>query len=147
MDLSKSLKIEEKKRKKMLDETIKNINSYSENLIVKDKNIEHYKIEEIKYKTLIKELNDYIKIYKDKIDSLEHSNKSDSDEVMKLRKKVLNNKTEISNLKSMVELFVKEYGVSKVSAITKVDEKKIKEIIKDNNTDIVNMLDENLPNE
>ena len=147
MDLSKSLKTEEKKRKKILEETVKNMDGYSEYLLLKNKNIEHYKIEEIKYKTTINELNDYIKIYKEKLDKLEDANKNDIDEVMKLRKKVLNDKTEISSLKSMIELIVKEYGINKISEITKIEKNKIEEIIKDDNTKIANMLDENLPNE
>ena len=65
---------------------------------------------------------------------------------MKLRKKVLNDKTEISSLKSMIELVVKEYGINKISEITKIEQKKIEEIIKDSDTKIANMLDENLPN-
>ncbi len=146
MDLSKSLKTEEKKRKKILEETVKNMDGYSEYLLLKNKNIEHYKIEEIKYKTTINELNDYIKIYKEKLDKLEDANKNDIDEVMKLRKKVLNDKTEISSLKSMIELIVKEYGINKISEITKIEKNKIEEIIKDDNTKIANMLDENLPN-
>ena len=65
---------------------------------------------------------------------------------MKLRKNVLNDKTEISSLKSMIELIVKEYGINKISEITKIEKNKIEEIIKDDNTKIANMLDENLPN-
>lgn len=146
MDLSKSLKTEEKKRKKILEETVKNMDGYSEYLLLKNKDIEHYKIEEIKYKTTIKELNEYIKIYQDKLAKLEDTNKVDNNEVMKLRKKVLNDKTEISSLKSMIELVVKEYGINKISEITKIEQKKIEEIIKDSDTKIANMLDENLPN-
>ena len=60
-----------KKREVMLDDVIK---SMSDIEVKKNENanqLQKYKVDIIKYKTTIKELNEYIEIYKQKLDNLE----------------------------------------------------------------------------
>ena len=90
-----------------------------------EKTIRHHKVEEIKYKTTIKELNDYIEIYKNKISELEETNMKYEKEVMPLRKKILRNETDLSTLKSILQMFVKEYGIDNVVELTKIEKNKI----------------------
>ena len=128
-EFSNHLKADAKERQKMINDALNNINNYSKQIINNNKTIEQYKIDEIKYKTTIKELNDYIEIYKSKLEKLEVENESGNNEVMKLRKKILKDKTDISKLKSIIELLIKEYGISNVSSVAKIDEDKLSKMI------------------
>lgn len=128
-EFSNHLKADAKERQKMINDALNNINNYSKQIINNNKTIEQYKIDEIKYKTTIKELNNYIEIYKSKLEKLEIDNESDNNEVMKLRKKILKDKTDISKFKSIIELLIKEYGISNVSSVAKIDEDKLSKMI------------------
>lgn len=128
-EFSSHLKADAKERQKMINDALNNINNYSKQIINNNKTIEQYKIDEIKYKTTIKELNNYIEIYKSKLEKLEIDNESGNNEVMKLRKKILKDKTDISKFKSIIELLIKEYGISNVSSVAKIDEDKLSKMI------------------
>jgi protease II len=119
---------ESKARKEMIDDALEAMNNYSEEIIKKDKNLEQYKIEEIKYKTTIKELNDYIEIYKNKISSYEKENKELEKEVMSLRKKNLKDSTNLSSLQSILENFIHEYGIETVSTVTKLTSEQLEKL-------------------
>lgn len=119
-----------KKREVMLDDVIKSMEDIE---VIKTNNrnmIQKYKIDEIKYKTTIKELNEYIEIYKQKIEDIEKNNEKDDKEIISLRKKLLLQETDISTLKSILDLFVQEYGIDKVSEITKLEKNKIESYLK-----------------
>ena len=119
-----------KKREVMLDDVIKSMEDIE---VIKTNNrnmIQKYKIDEIKYKTTIKELNEYIEIYKQKIEDIEKNNEKDDKEILSLRKKLLLQETDISTLKSILDLFVQEYGIDKVSEITKLEKNKIESYLK-----------------
>lgn len=128
-EFSNHLKADAKERQKMINDALNNINNYSKQIINNNKTIEQYKIDEIKYKTTIKELNNYIEIYKSKLEKLEVENESCNNEVIKLRKKILKDKTDISKFKSIIELLIKEYGISNVSSVAKIDEDKLSKMI------------------
>lgn len=119
-----------KKREVMLDDVIKSMGDIE---VMKTNNantIQKYKIDEIKYKTTIKELNEYIEIYKQKLEKLENNNENDDKEIINLRKKLLIQETDISTLKSILDLFVQEYGIDKVVEITKLEKSKIESYLK-----------------
>lgn len=119
-----------KKREVMLDDVIKSMEDIE---VIKTNNrntIQKYKIDEIKYKTTIKELNEYIEIYKQKLDEIEKNNQKDDKEIMNLRKKFLIQETDISTLKSILDLFVQEYGIDKIVEITKLEKSKIESYLK-----------------
>lgn len=119
-----------KKREVMLDDVIKSMGDIE---VMKTNNantIQKYKIDEIKYKTTIKELNEYIEIYKQKLEKLENNNETDDKEIINLRKKLLIQETDISTLKSILDLFVQEYGIDKVVEITKLEKSKIESYLK-----------------
>lgn len=118
-----------KKREVMLDDVIKSMTDIE---ILKTENankLQKYKIDEIKYKTTIKELNEYIEIYKKKLEEIE--NKQADKEIVSLRKKILMQETDISTLKSILDLFVREYGIDKIVELTKLDKKKIESYLGD----------------
>ena len=119
-----------KKREVMLDDVIK---SMSDIEVKKNENanqIQKYKVDIIKYKTTIKELNEYIEIYKQKLDNLEKNNDKDDKELINLRKKLLIQETDISTLKSILDLFVQEFGIDRVVELTKLEKSKIESYLK-----------------
>ena len=123
---SQKLNKESKLREEMLDDAIKYMENISDKKSNEEKSIEQYKIEEIKYKTTIKELNEYVDIYKNKIESLENQTKNDNNELINLRKKSLQDDKDITTLKSILDLLITECGIDKISQITKIDEEKLK---------------------
>ena len=52
-------------------------------------------------------------------------------EIVNLRKKTLSNETLLSTLKSMVTIFVKYYGIEKVSEITGIEQDNIEKYLQD----------------
>ncbi len=130
-DLKRQLSKESKKREEILDDVLKDIASYSEQIAIQKESIEQSKIEEIKYKTTIKEQDGYIEIYKKKIEDLEIEKQKQEKEINSLRKKVLSYTTKLSSLQSILDLFIREYGIEQISSITKIEEEQLKKLIKE----------------
>lgn len=130
-DISRKLNKESKLRKEMLDDALESMSNYSEQIMKNEKSLQQYKIEEIKYKTTIKELNEYINIYKTNIETLEEENKKLTDEVMSLRKRVLNQKTKASSMDSILEVFIREYGIDQISAVTKIEKEQLNKFLEE----------------
>lgn len=128
-DIKKRLRAESKEREEMLDDVLKDMAMYSEQIAKQEESFQQSKIEEIKYKTTIKEQNGYIEIYKKKIETLEEDNKRVNKEVMTLRKKILTQNTKLSSLQSILDLFIREYGIEQISNITKIEEEQLKKLI------------------
>ena len=116
---------ESKERKEMLNDAIEAMTNYSGEILKKDADLEQYRIDEIKYKTTIKELNEYIEIYKNRQEVLERTSSEQDEEIMSLRKKVLKDKTDLSALKTILEIFINEYGIEQISAVTKIEKEKL----------------------
>ena len=58
---------ESKLRESIMEDTLRSLEDYKTKQIKEEKKQEQYRIAEIKYKTTINELNDYINIYKKKL--------------------------------------------------------------------------------
>ena len=120
-----------KKREVMIDDVIKSISDIEVKNTANENLIQKYKIAEIKYKTTINELNEMIEIYKKKLDELTLDDESSDKELISLRKKIIKPDTDISTLKSILDLFVHEFGMDKVLDVTKLDKKKIESYLGD----------------
>ena len=129
-NFSKKLNEEAKLRESILDDAFKSLEDYSKRKLKAEKSIQKSKVDEIKYKTEINELNDYIEIYKSKIKTLENENDKLDKEVLPLRKKVLKSESDVTTLSSILQLFVDEYGIDKIVDITKLDKNKIESYLK-----------------
>ena len=129
-NFSKKLNEEAKLRESILDDAFKSLEDYSKRKLKSEKSIQKLKVDEIKYKTEINELNDYIEIYKSKIKTLENENDKLEKEVLPLRKKVLKSESDVTTLSSILQLFVDEYGIDKIVDITKLDKNKIESYLK-----------------
>ena len=112
-----------KKREQMLNDAIMSIGNIETKNSEYESIIQKYKVEEIKYKTTINELNDMVEIYKAKLEEMTTDDEKSDKEIIRLRKTILKQETEISNLKTILGLFVNEYGIEKVIELTKIDEK------------------------
>lgn len=128
-DIKKTLRKESKEREEMLGDALKDMAMYSEQIIKQEESFQQSKIEEIKYKTIIKEQNGYIEIYKQKVESLEHDNEKLNKEIMTLRKKILTQNTKLSSLQSILDLFIREYGIDQIANITKIEDEQLKKLI------------------
>lgn len=128
-DIKGTLRKESKEREEMLDNALKDMAIYSEQIIKQEESFQQSKIEEIKYKTTIKEQNGYIEIYKQKIEALEGDNEKLNKEIMILRKKILTQNTKLSSLQSILDLFIREYGIGQIASITKIEEDQLKKLI------------------
>ena len=120
-----------KKREVMIDDVIKSISDIEVKNTANENLIQKYKIAEIKYKTTINELNEMIEIYKKKLDELTLDDETSDKELISLRKKIIKQDTDISTLKSILDLFVHEFGMDKVLDVTKLDKKKIESYLGD----------------
>ena len=129
-NFSKKLNEEAKLRESILDDAFKSLEDYSKRKLKSEKSIQKLKVDEIKNKTEINELNDYIEIYKSKIKTLENENDKLEKEVLPLRKKVLKSESDVTTLSSILQLFVDEYGIDKIVDITKLDKNKIESYLK-----------------
>lgn len=129
-NFSQKLSDESKHREEMLDDAIKLVTSMSDKKMNDEKTLQQYKVDEIKYKTTINELNEYVDIYKNKTETLEKQNKEFSSELINLRKKDLESAREITALKTVLDVLIKECGIERISEITKIDENKLEEYIR-----------------
>ena len=129
-NFSKKLSEEAKIREELLDDAFKSLEDYSKRKLKDEKSIQKSKIDEIKYKTEINELKNFIEIYKNKVESLEKENSNLEKEVLPLRKKVLKSESDVTTLSSILQLFVDEYGIDKIVDITKLDKNKIESYLK-----------------
>ena len=120
-----------KKRESMLDDAIKSMDDIEVKKTENENLIQKYRIAEIKYKTTINELNEVIEIYKKKLDDASGNDEKNDQELIRLRKKILKQETDLSTLKSILDLFIHELGIDRVVDITKIDKKKIESYLGD----------------
>lgn len=128
-EISKSLKNESNDRKKMMEEVTSNLNTYSYRIIELENKIKEYELEEIKYKSLQRENKELTKIYElkledlnNKIDELEKENKE-------IKKELINEKTASNNLKSILQVMIKKYGMEELEQLSGISTDKIKEYL------------------
>ncbi len=120
-----------KNRESMLDDALKSISDIETRQSEKENLIQKYRIQEIKYKTTINELNEMIEIYKKKLDLISTDDEKSDKELIQLRRQILKQETDISTLKTILDLFVREYGIDRVVDLTKIDKKKIESYLGD----------------
>ena len=130
-NLSKELKSDADARKTILKEANERMDNYSNKLIDYQKEIEKYKLQEIEYKNQERELNDYIKMYNTKCEEHNEELVKLNNEIVRLRKKILSNDTNLSNLKSMVTVLIKKYGIDEIATITGIDKYNIEKYLQD----------------
>ena len=130
-NLSKELKSDADTRKTLLKEVNEHMDNYSIKLIEYQKEIEKYKLREIEYKNQERELNDYVEMYNTKCEEHNEEVVKLNDEVIRLRKKILSNDTNLSNLRAMVTVLIKKYGIDEIASVTGIEKDNIEKYLQD----------------
>lgn len=128
-EISKSLKNEEKDRKKMMEEVTSSIDSYTFRILELENKIKDYELEEIKYKNLERESKELTKIYELKLEETDKKLLKKEEENKSLKKELMNEQTIHNNLKSMLEVIVNRYTIEEISEISGLSINKIKEYL------------------
>lgn len=130
-EIEKQMKEESNERKTIIDEVNKNIDNYSFQMNNYEKIIRENELKEIKYQNQERELEELKKIYDLKCKDLDASITKSQNEIINLRKKILNQNNVISNLKSIVTSIVNEDGLDKLSNITGIEKDNIEKYLQD----------------
>lgn len=130
-EIEKQMKEESNERKTIIDEVNKNIDNYSFQMNNYEKIIRENELKEIKYQNQERELEELKNIYDLKCKDLDASITKSQNEIINLRKKILNQNNVISNLKSIVTLIVNEDGLDKLSSITGIEKDNIEKYLQD----------------
>lgn len=128
-EISKSLKDESKDRKKMMEEVTSNLDTYSYRVIELENKIKEYELEEIKYRSLQRENKEVTKIYELKLEDLNNKIVELEKENKETKKELINEKTASNNLKSILQVIIKKYGMEEVEQLSGISTDKIKEYL------------------
>lgn len=129
--MESTMKQDSKNRKKILKSVEKELDAHSKKLIEYDQIEKAYKLLEVKYNVLKKEFDDNINNSSNTIDKLKTTVESLDSENKILKKMIMNQKRKVSGLQSIVELMVKDYGISNIEVVTGLSAEKIKEYFQD----------------
>ncbi len=130
-EIEKKMKEESNERKTIIDEVNKNIDNYSFQMNNYEKIIRENELKQIKYQNQERELEELKKIYDLKCKDLDASITKSQNEIINLRKKILNQNNVISNLKSIVTSIVNKDGLDKLSNITGIEKDNIEKYLQD----------------
>ena len=130
-DVFINLKDDSADRKKILKEVNSNLDGYSYKIIEYENRIKEYELMEIKYKNLDRETKEKENIYNSKIEIIKEENESLKEEIVDLKKQVISKESKMSFIKSILQILVKEYGLSKVAETTDTKESKITDCIEE----------------
>lgn len=131
LEIEKQMKEESKERKTIIDEVNKNIDGYSFQMNNYEKTIKENELKEIKYQNQTRELAELKKMYDLKCQELDNITSKNQNEIISLRKKILNQNNLISNLKSIITLVINEDGIDKIVSITKIEKDNIEKYLQD----------------
>ncbi len=138
MDINEDIptNIEEKMRQDSLDrdrimeEVNRNLDSHSRRIVEYDQKAKTLDILEVKYNSLERESKETITTMQKKIEILTEENANLENEVMILRRTVLNYKSKTTGLQSVVELMINDFGIDQVVLATGIDKDKLKDFLK-----------------
>ncbi len=138
MDINEDIptNIEEKMRKDSLDrdrimeEVNRNLDNHSRRIVEYDQKAKTLDILEVKYNSLERESKETITTMQKKIEILTEENANLENEVMILRRTVLNYKSKTTGLQSVVELMINDFGIDQVVLATGIDKDKLKDFLK-----------------
>ncbi len=127
--------IEEKMKQDSLDrdrimaEVNRNLDSHSRRIVEYDQKAKTLDLLEVKYNSLERESKEVIAAMQKKIEALTEENANLENEVMILRRTVLNFKSKTTGLRSVVELMINDFGIDQVVLATGLDKDKLKDYL------------------
>ena len=127
--MSNNLEKESQDRNKIMKEVTNKMEEHSYKIIELKSKVKEAEINEVKYSNLERELKELTNIYELKLNENELYIDKKEKEILNLRKKVTQEQTTKNNLKSLLELVVKEYGEEMLSELSGLSIRKIKEYL------------------
>ncbi len=118
-------------RDKIMEEVERNLDEHSRKIAEYDQKAKHLDLLEAKYNNLERESKAMITTLKEKVDKLSTENENLENEVMILRRTVVNYKNKTTGLRSVVELMINDFGIDQVVLATGIKKDKLKEYLKD----------------
>lgn len=131
MDLKKTIVEESNNRRDMLEQVEKSMFTHTNKLREYEEKSKQLDILKIKYLSLERETSQEIEILKNSKQKDTETIDNLQSEVQVLRKTILNYKSKVSSLISIIELMVNDFGLEQVSLATGISTDKIKEYLQD----------------
>ncbi len=118
-------------RDKILEEVERNLDAHNRKMVEYDQKVKHLDLLEVKYNNLERESTTAIAALQEKVKKLTAENEDLENEVMILRRTVVNYKSKTTGLRSVVELIINDFGIDQVVLATGIEKDKLKEYLKD----------------
>lgn len=116
-------------RDRIMEEVNRNLDNHSRRMVEYDQKAKTLDLLEVKYNNLERESKEVIATLQKKIEELTEANSNLENEVMILRKTVLNFKSKTTGLRSAMELIIADFGMDQVELATGLDKEKLKEFL------------------
>lgn len=118
-------------RDKIMEEVVRNLDAHSKRIVEYDQKAKTLDLLEVKYNTLERESKEAITTLQQKVEELSEENKNLENEVMILRRTIVNYKSKTTGLRSVVELMINDFGIDQVALATGIEKDKLKEYLRD----------------
>ena len=121
------MKKDSKDRKRILNDVAKDLDSHSKKIVEYDRTAKAYRLLELKYASLEKEMRESEQMNAEKVNNLTTKVNNLENENKLLKRIAMNQKRKISGLQSIVELVVNDYGIQNIEIVTGLSSDKIRE--------------------
>lgn len=128
-NIEEKMKQDSLDRDRIMEEVNRNLDNHSRRIVEYDQKAKTLDILEVKYNSLERESKEIISALQKKVEDLTETNANLENEVMILRKTVLNFKSKTTGLRSAMELIINDFGMDQVVLATGLDKDKIKEYL------------------
>ena len=129
-NIEEKMKQDSLDRDRIMEEVNRNLDNHSRRIVEYGQKAKTLDLLEVKYNSLERESKEVITTMQKKIDELTETNANLENEVMILRKTILNFKSKTTGLRSAMELIINDFGIDQVVLATGIDKDKLKEYLR-----------------
>ena len=130
-NMKEQMKKDSMDRNRILEEVERNLDEHTRKMVEYDQKAKHLDLLEVKYNSLERESKATITALNQKLQTLTEENENLENEVMILKRTIVNFKSKITGLRSVVELMINDFGIDQVALATGLEKDKLKEYLKD----------------
>lgn len=130
-NMKEQMKKDSMDRNRILEEVERNLDEHTRKMVEYDQKAKHLDLLEVKYNSLERESKATITAFNQKLQTLTEENENLENEVMILKRTIVNFKSKITGLRSVVELMINDFGIDQVALATGLEKDKLKEYLKD----------------
>lgn len=130
-EMELKMKQDSEDRSKILEEVARNMDVHSKKMVEYDQKAKALQLLQVKYQNLRRESEQALTKYQEQIIQLKESNASLENEVMVLKRSIINFKTKLNSLQSVVELMLNDFGIDQVSLATGLEKEKLKDLLQE----------------